>query len=64
MSKLTIDMKTHEINAPISVRIHKKVYLKNVESIIDRSEPRNLIMGFTSKSKQSGTGNLSARAKL
>ena len=62
--KLTIDMKTHEINAPINVKIHKKVYLKQVESLVDRSEPRNLIMGFSDKIRNSGVGNLSALAKL
>ena len=46
----TIDLRT------IHIKIHKKVYLRNVESLVDRSEPRNLIVGFvieTVQSKQS-----------
>jgi len=30
----------------VYIKIHKKVYLRNVESLVDRSEPRNLIVGF------------------
>ena len=39
-SQTVVDMR----NA--SITIHKKVPLRNVESLIDRSEPRNLILGF------------------
>lgn len=28
------------------VKVHRKIPLKHVESMIDRTEPRNLIMGF------------------
>ena len=30
----------------VNIKVHKKVYLRNVESLVDRSEPRNLIIGF------------------
>ena len=30
----------------VNIKIHKKVQLRNVESLVDRSEPRNLIIGF------------------
>ena len=36
----TVDVRT------VYIKIHKKVYLRNVESLVDRSEPRNLIVGF------------------
>ena len=36
----TVDLRT------LHIKIHKKVYLRNVESLVDRSEPRNLIIGF------------------
>ena len=36
----TVDMRV------VNIKIHKKVYLRNVESLVDRSEPRNLIIGF------------------
>jgi hypothetical protein len=35
-------------------KIHKKVHLRNVESLVDRSEPRNLIVGIVS---EKGDGN-------
>ena len=42
-----------------SITIHKKVPLRNVESLIDRSEPRNLILGFVhTPSKQGAASNL------
>ena len=28
------------------LKVHKKVHLRNVESLVDRSEPRNLIVGI------------------
>ena len=36
----TVDMRV------VNIKIHKKVQLRNVESLVDRSEPRNLIIGF------------------
>ena len=38
------------------LKIHRKVHLKNVESLVDRSEPRNLILGFVT---QKETTNIS-----
>ncbi len=38
----------------VGITICKKVLLRNVESLIDRSEPRNLILGFVHSSKGSG----------
>ena len=52
-SQTVVDMR----NA--SITIHKKVPLRNVESLIDRSEPRNLILGFVhTPSKQGAASNL------
>ena len=34
------------------LKIHKKVHLRNVESLVDRSEPRNLIVGIVSSDKE------------
>ncbi len=33
-------------NSEYRVKLHKKIYLKNVEAMIDRTEPKNLIVGF------------------
>ena len=33
----------------ILLKIHRKVHLRNVESLVDRSEPRNLIVGFVTE---------------
>ena len=35
----------------VTITIDKKVPLRSVESLIDRSEPRNLILGFVHASK-------------
>jgi hypothetical protein len=35
----------------ITITLDKKVPLRSVESLIDRSEPRNLILGFVHSSK-------------
>jgi len=35
------------------VKVHLKVILKHVESMVDRNEPRNLIVGFATFEKQS-----------
>ena len=35
------------------MKVHKKVPLKHLESMIDRIEPRNLMLGFATFSKNS-----------
>ena len=37
-------------------RIDKKISLKKVEAMIDRSEPRNLILGFSDYTSSSQVG--------
>ena len=44
-SQTVVDMRN------VSITIHKKVPLRSVESLIDRSEPRNLILGFVHVTK-------------
>ena len=44
-SQTVVDMRN------VSITIHKKVPLRSVESLIDRSEPRNLILGFVHATK-------------
>ena len=44
-SQTVVDMRN------VSITIHKKVPLRSVESLIDRSEPRNLILGFVPATK-------------
>jgi hypothetical protein len=34
------------------VKVHKKTWLKHVECMVDRTEPRNLIVGFAQFTKQ------------
>jgi hypothetical protein len=43
------------------VKVHKMVPLKHVESMIDRTEPRNLIMGFATFQKQSAKVSIKLR---
>lgn len=45
-------------NDDYKVKVHKKVPLKQIESMIDRNEPRNLIMGFAIFTKQSAKVSL------
>ena len=35
------------------LKIHRKIHLRNVESLVDRSEPRNLILGFVEEKDSS-----------
>ena len=42
-------------------RIDKKISLKKVEAMIDRSEPRNLILGFSDYTSSSQVGFVVAR---
>ena len=46
------------------VKVHKKVPLRHVESMIDRIEPRNLILGFASFTKQSTKVNICVKCIL
>ena len=36
------------------VKVHKKILLKNAEALVDRTEPRNLIIGMAQINKNPG----------
>ena len=56
-SQTVVDMRN------VSITVHKKVPLRSVESLIDRSEPRNLILGLGSASTPKATTSTGGAAK-
>lgn len=56
-SQTVVDMRN------VNITVHKKVPLRCVESLIDRSEPRNLILGFVHAAATKASSSASNMAK-